>query len=351
MLVPNRHDSLEDYRYGFQGQEKDDELKGEGNSLNYTFRMHDPRVGRFFATDPLAPKYPFYSPYQFSGNRVIDMVELEGLEPTESGSYAGQGAIDSQRTCEGEALAGTEDTRWIWNQDTWNYADFNVRNSQLTSIFPKGKSDALVEIEKTVNLKGSTYGISSDKSLAHFLSQAGHEVGGFSKGLNLEENLNYSVDGLVGTFDKYFYKGSSVKGKLDASLYGYIKNDKGKTTQSANKEGIANQAYGGRMGNTGTGDGYKFRGRGIFQLTGKNNYSAFNTFLNDSGVDILANPSLISTSTEYSIKSAMWFFKTQVVDKLNIQSATVKQVTNNVNGGTNGLDDRQKIYNEAIEKL
>jgi RHS repeat-associated protein len=62
MLVPNRHDSLEDYRYGFQGQEKDDEIKGEGNSLNYTFRMHDPRVGRFFAVDPLTAKYPHYTP-------------------------------------------------------------------------------------------------------------------------------------------------------------------------------------------------------------------------------------------------------------------------------------------------
>jgi RHS repeat-associated protein len=89
-LVPNRYGSSESYRYGFQGQEKDDELKGEGNSLNYTFRMHDPRIGRFFARDPLAKKYPFYSPYAFSGNRVIDMVELEGLEPAEPGTAEGQ---------------------------------------------------------------------------------------------------------------------------------------------------------------------------------------------------------------------------------------------------------------------
>ena len=89
-LVPNRHRSTDDYRYGFQGQEKDDELKGEGNSLNYTFRMHDPRVGRFFATDPLEKKYPWYSPYQFSGNRLIDMIELEGLEPAQAGNREGQ---------------------------------------------------------------------------------------------------------------------------------------------------------------------------------------------------------------------------------------------------------------------
>jgi RHS repeat-associated protein len=80
MLVPNRHESSPAYRYGFQGQEKDDELKGEGNSLNYTYRMHDPRVGRFFAVDPLFRDYPHNSPYAFSENRVMDMVELEGLE-------------------------------------------------------------------------------------------------------------------------------------------------------------------------------------------------------------------------------------------------------------------------------
>ncbi len=80
MLVPNKHGTSRDYRFGFQGQEKDNELKGEGNSLNYTFRMHDPRVGRFFATDPLTAKYPYNSPYAFSENRVIDALELEGLE-------------------------------------------------------------------------------------------------------------------------------------------------------------------------------------------------------------------------------------------------------------------------------
>jgi RHS repeat-associated protein len=69
-----------DYKYGFQGQEKDDEIKGAGNSLNYEYRMHDPRIGRFLSIDPLAKKYPHNSPYAFSENRVIDGVELEGLE-------------------------------------------------------------------------------------------------------------------------------------------------------------------------------------------------------------------------------------------------------------------------------
>lgn len=69
MLMPNRHANTGDYRYGFQSQEMDDEIKGEGNSINYKFRMHDPRVGRFFAVDPLAASYPWNSTYSFSDNR------------------------------------------------------------------------------------------------------------------------------------------------------------------------------------------------------------------------------------------------------------------------------------------
>ena len=69
-----------EYRYTFQGQESDDEVKGAGNSINYKFRMHDPRVGRFFAGDPLFRDYPSYSSYAFSQNRLVDGVELEGLE-------------------------------------------------------------------------------------------------------------------------------------------------------------------------------------------------------------------------------------------------------------------------------
>ena len=79
-VLPNRHEDEDLYRYGFQGQEKDDELKGDNNSLNYEYRMHDPRIGRFFAVDPLANKYPHNSSYAFSENRVIDGIDMEGLE-------------------------------------------------------------------------------------------------------------------------------------------------------------------------------------------------------------------------------------------------------------------------------
>ncbi len=80
MLLPNRHGNSSEYRYGFQGQELDNEIKGDGNSVNYKYRMHDPRIGRFFAVDPLFRAYPHNSPYAFSENRVLDGIELEGLE-------------------------------------------------------------------------------------------------------------------------------------------------------------------------------------------------------------------------------------------------------------------------------
>ncbi|MFT5823744.1 MAG: RHS repeat-associated protein [Crocinitomix sp.] len=70
----------EGYRYGFNGQETDSEIKGEGNSINYKYRMHDPRIGRFFGVDPLTPKYPELTPYQFCSNSPIYMIEIEGLE-------------------------------------------------------------------------------------------------------------------------------------------------------------------------------------------------------------------------------------------------------------------------------
>ena len=80
MEMVGRSGNVGEYRYSFQGQEKDNEIKGEGNSINYKYRMHDPRLGRFFAVDPLASKYPWNSTYAFSENKVIAWIELEGLE-------------------------------------------------------------------------------------------------------------------------------------------------------------------------------------------------------------------------------------------------------------------------------
>ena len=338
------------YRYGFNGKENDNEVKGEGNQQDYGLRIYDPRLGKFLSVDPLTASYPWYSPYQFAGNNPIKFIDLDGGEPKDPGKYDGQGAIAPQ-IVDGNTCADTENDRWTWKNSQWNYTTFNVTNSELASVFPTGKTESLKQVETSVNLTGSTFGINSKKSLAHFLSQAGAEVGGFSKGFDIEESLNYSVDGLTGTFGSYFYNGKAVAGKLDANLYGRITVNK-KVTQLANQEGIGNQAYASRMGNGdfASGDGYKYRGRGMFQLTGKFNYTAFNNFINEAGVDIVAKPELILT-TAYAIKSAMWYYKTAVVDKLKIESATVEQVTKKVNGGKNGLSDRETIYDNAIENL
>ena len=81
-VMEERTGSAEGYRFGFQGQETDDEVYGGENAVSFKYRVHDARIGKFLSIDPLEAKYPFYSPYTFSGNRVIDAVELEGLEPT-----------------------------------------------------------------------------------------------------------------------------------------------------------------------------------------------------------------------------------------------------------------------------
>jgi RHS repeat-associated protein len=345
MQMQGRTFQSESYRYGFQGQEKDDET----GLVDYKFRMHDPRIGRFFAVDPLADKYPYYSPYQFSGNRLIDMIELEGLEPAQSGSYAGQGAIAPQVDECGEEICGTENSRWTWSNNRWNSATAGVTSSELTTIFPNGRTSSLRTLETSINLDGPTFGLTSRTRIAHFISQSGHEVGGFSEGLGIEENLNYSVSGLTATFGKYFYSGIAVKGKYNADDYGRKKG------QVANKEGIANIVYASRMGNGdfASGDGYTFRGRGIFQLTGRDNYSSFNNFMNTNfpgSSNFLNSPALL-TEDKYSIMSAMWYFQSRVLNKLDINSSTVKQVTYKVNGGYNGLSDRQSIYDKAIETI
>ena len=161
--------------------------------------------------------------------------------------------------------------------------------------------------------------------LAHFLAQAGHESGGF-KAVN--ENLNYGAKGLLGIFKKYFPTPEK------AALY------------ERKPEKIANLVYGGRMGNgpEASGDGYKFRGRGYIQLTGKDNYAAFDKVVSEN---LLETPDLVAT--KYPLLSAAWFFHKNGLHKIADQGATdavVTSVTKRVNGGTIGLPDRIKHFKE-----
>ena len=160
--------------------------------------------------------------------------------------------------------------------------------------------------------------------LAHFLAQAGHESGGF-KAVN--ENLNYGAKGLLGIFPKYFNTES-------ATLY------------ERKPEKIANIVYANRMGNgdKASGDGYRFRGRGYIQLTGKDNYKAFDAIVTEN---ILETPELVAT--KYPLMSAGWFFHKNGLHKIADEGATdavVTKITKRVNGGTIGLADRIKHFKE-----
>jgi putative chitinase len=173
------------------------------------------------------------------------------------------------------------------------------------------------------------FNITNNLRLAHFLAQCGHESGGFKA---VSENLNYSADGLKKIFPKYF------PGNLAESY-------------ARNPEKIASKVYGGRMGNGDetTKEGFKFRGRGYIQLTGKANYTNFAKFI---GEDTVANPDLVAT--KYPLASAGFFFDSNklwaICDK-GADDATVTAVTKRVNGGTIGLVDRIKHFKEYYNLL
>ena len=159
---------------------------------------------------------------------------------------------------------------------------------------------------------------------AHFFAQTSHETGGFKA---FSENLNYSAQGLQGIFGKYF------PGNLEESY-------------ARNPEKIANRVYASRMGNgdEASGDGWKFRGRGALQLTGKANYEAFAKFLNNN--EVLTDPDTVAT--KYAFESAMFFFERNklwaICDK-GINDASILELTKRINGGTHGLEDRKtKTY-------
>jgi len=166
---------------------------------------------------------------------------------------------------------------------------------------------------------------------AHFFAQTSHESGGFK---SLSENLNYSADGLVKIFHKYFPDVAAA------------------TPYARNPEKIANKVYGGRMGNgdEASGEGFKYRGRGAIQLTGKDNYAAFAKAIGRP--DVLTNPDIVSG--ELAFESAMFFFDKNklwdICDK-GINDETITALTKRINGGTIGLEDRKKHTYEYAKLL
>ena len=174
------------------------------------------------------------------------------------------------------------------------------------------------------------FNITTALRLAHFLAQCAHESGNFRV---VYENLNYDANGLMRVFPSYFPTLELAKAyAFKASL-------------------IAARVYGNRMGNGNeqTAEGWMFRGRGYIQLTGKNNYKAFDAFVED---DILKNPDLVAT--KYPLMSAAWFFHVNqlwaICDR-GANEATVREVTRRVNGGFNGLADRLAHFNTFYKLL
>jgi putative chitinase len=254
-------------------------------------------------------------------------------------------------TADGNFGPGTEKALKEWQTKSGLTADgvagpVTLAKMGITSEAPVSES-APVSIPtsqfKLENLKGhipdsviaqipdtaAKFNITNTLRLAHFLAQCGHESGGFKA---VSENLNYSADGLKKIFGKYF------PGNLNESY-------------ARQPEKIANRVYSSRMGNgdEASGEGFKFRGRGYIQLTGKSNYSAFDKMVDE---DIIANPDLIAT--KYPLMSAAFFFNNNglwsICDK-GSDDATVTAVTKRVNGGTIGLADRIKHFKEYYNLL
>ena len=175
------------------------------------------------------------------------------------------------------------------------------------------------------------YEINTPQRIAAFLAQCGHESGGW---VVFEENLNYSAQGLRKIFGKYF------------------PNDELALAYQRQPEKIANRIYANRMGNgpEESGDGFKYRGRGPIQLTGKSNYTAFAKDMFDDWENVVENPDWVTYDKDFALMSAIWFWNK---NKLNHEAdiGDIKTMTRKINGGYIGLEDRIKHYNECIHEL
>lgn len=200
-----------------------------------------------------------------------------------------------------------------------------LTSQQFGKLFPNCKDpEGWVEVMEEVFPK---YEINTPARQAAFIAQCGHESGGWRA---FSENLNYSAKALDAIFGKYFKRAGR-----DANEY------------HRQPEKIANVIYANRMGNgdTESGDGYKFRGRGPIQLTGHDNYS---NFCSDMGVDIMDNPDEVAEDKELALMSAIWFWNKNGLNRY-ADSGDIKTMTRRINGGYIGLEDRIKHYKEAME--
>jgi len=195
----------------------------------------------------------------------------------------------------------------------------------ILQVFPNAKQELVDELVNSIDMLTNEYGIDNEIKMAHFLAQTAHESGGFRI---TEENLNYSADRLMTVFPKYFRN-------IDARAY------------HRQPEKIANHVYANRMGNGDeeSGDGYRFRGRGLIQLTGRNNYTAF---AEENNMDVEEAADYLSTP-EGAVRSAAWFWNRNDINEL-ADTDNVREVTKRINGGTIGLPERAK-YTEKFKDI
>jgi len=204
-----------------------------------------------------------------------------------------------------------------------------ITAEQFKHLFPRaqdhqGWADAMCNVFPT-------YNINTPARVAAFLAQCGHESGGWTV---FEENLYYSAQGLTKIFPKYFPTIES------AAVF------------AKKPEMIANKIYANRMGN-GTpesGDGYRFRGRGPIQLTGRANYTAFAKEMFEDWQNVVDNPDWVTADRDFALMSAIWFWNKNGLNK-EADAGDIKTMTRKINGGYIGLEDRIKHYNEAIHLL
>ena len=200
-----------------------------------------------------------------------------------------------------------------------------LTQDQLLEVFPNAREDLVEAICNGLNVLAEDYEINSPLRLAHFLAQTAHESGGFRL---TEENLNYSAQRLLEVFPKYFRN-------VDANAY------------ARKPEKIASRVYANRMGNgdEASGDGWKYRGRGLIQLTGKSNYTRFANFLDFSLDDV----DEFMKTPEGALESAAWFWYENDLNQL-ADADNITAVTKKINGGTNGLEERRK-YTSKFKKI
>ncbi len=187
------------------------------------------------------------------------------------------------------------------------------------------------------------FNIDTPQRIAGFLSQCAHESGGFER---LQENLNYSADGMAGIWPRRF----AVLGPDGKPVKKDGKNQPNKFALALHRkpEMIANVVYSSRMGNgpTESGEGWKYRGRGLKQLTGKTNHSNCSKGL---GVDLVDNPDLLLEPI-YAARSAAWFWATNNCNSF-ADSGDIEGLTRRINGGLIGIEDRKKRYASAMRSL